>query len=90
MKTLIIYDSTGYILDIRSGVPDPREPQGVPFLWVEIPSGKRIKVTNNGIGVDTSVTPHTVILEDIPPTETEKLKAQVDAINIALANIMGV
>jgi hypothetical protein len=70
MDTLIIYDNEGYILSTRSGQPAPREPIGVPFLWVDIPEGKRIKTTD-GIGVDTSVTPHQVILEDIPPTEIE-------------------
>lgn len=73
MQTLIIHDNEGYILSIRSGEPAPREPVGVPFLWVEIPEGKRIKTTN-GIGVDVSVTPHQVILEDIPPTEIDLLR----------------
>jgi len=76
MNTLIIYDNEGYILDVRSGQPSPREPIGVPFLWVEISEGKRIKVTD-GIGVDVTKTPHEVILEDIPPTEVETLEAQV-------------
>lgn len=69
-QTLIIYDEEGYILSTRSGEPSPREPIGVPFLWVDIPEGKRLKITD-GIGVDVSVTPHQVILEDIPPTELE-------------------
>lgn len=76
MNTLIIYDETGYLLSIRSGEPAPREPIGVPFLWVEIPKGKQIKITD-GIGVDVSVTPHQVILEDIPPTELEVLEAKL-------------
>lgn len=76
MKTLIIYDNEGYILSTRSGEPSPREPIGVPFLNVAIPEGKRIKTTD-GIGVDVSVTPHQVILEDIPPTETDLLKAEL-------------
>ena len=74
MNTLIIYDSTGYIITEMSGAV--REPVGVPFLWVEIPIGKRLKITN-GIGVDVSVTPNVAILEDIPKTETEKLKDQL-------------
>ncbi len=76
MKTLIIYDEQGYILSTRSGQPAPREPIGVPFLWVDIPEGKQIKITD-GIGVDVSKTPHEVILEDIPPTEIEELKQVV-------------
>ena len=76
MKTLIIYDNEGYIISTRQGQPNPRKPVGVPYLEVEIPQGKQIKITD-GIGVDTSVTPHEAILEDIPPTEIEELKKVV-------------
>lgn len=76
MKTLFIYDNEGVILTEQSGQPAPREPIGVPFLWVDIPKGKRVKITD-GIGVDVSVTPHQLILEDIPPTEIEQLKQTV-------------
>lgn len=85
MKTLIIYDNSGYV--IQQITSSYRVPNGVPYLEVEIPEGKRIK---NGIGVDVSVTPHQVILEDIPKSEVEILKEQVDALNIALAEMMGV
>lgn len=86
MYTLIIYDETGYVLSIRSGEPAPKEPIGVPFLWVEIPEGKQIKITD-GIGVDVSVTPHQAILEDIPPTEVDTLKQQVTELQDALVEI---
>ena len=76
MNTLIIYDNEGYILSTSQGQPSPRIPVGVPYLEVEIPEGKRIKITD-GIGVDVSVTPHEVILEDIPPTEMDELKQTV-------------
>lgn len=76
MNTLIIYDNEGYIITTRSGQPAPKEPIGVPFLWVVIPEGKQVKITD-GIGVDTSVTPHEVILEDVPPTEMDELKQTV-------------
>lgn len=89
MKTLIIYDDTGFILSQRSGHPLPREPQGVPFLWVDIPKGKQLKITD-GTGVDVSVTPHQIILEDIPPTEMdilkEKLQATQDAVDFLIMN----
>ena len=81
MKTLIIYDNEGYILQQISGQPTPREPVGIPFLNVTMPEGKRIKITD-GIGVDVTKTPHNVVLEDIPPMETEKLKADLDYIAI--------
>lgn len=83
MKTLIIYDNEGYILATRQGQPAPREPIGVPFLNVEIPEGKRIKITD-GIGVDVSVTPHEVILESVPLSETDLLKAKVDSQELAI------
>lgn len=71
MKTLIIYDSEGYVLQQIKG--SYRVPQGVPYLETQIPKGKRIKNTD-GIGVDVSETPHQVILEDIPPTEIDVLR----------------
>ena len=87
MKTLIIYDADGYLLDTRSGEPAPREPIGVPFLWVDIPEGKRIKITD-GIGIDVSVTPHQVILEDVPPSEIESLRLEMAQSNTELFEMM--
>lgn len=75
MKTQVIYDETGYIISTKKGEPTPREPIGVPFLWAEIPSGKQIKITD-GIGVDVSVTPHELILEDIPKSKTDILEEE--------------
>lgn len=86
-KTLIIHDETGYILSVRSGEPTTREPIGVPFMWVDIPEGKRIKKID-GIGVDVSVTPHQVILEDIPPTEIELLRLEMAESNTELFEMM--
>lgn len=83
MKTLIIYDNEGYIISTRQGQPSPRVPVGVPYLEVEIPEGKRIKITD-GIGVDVTKTPHQAILEDIPPTETEILKQEVQTMQEAI------
>lgn len=77
MKTLIIYDEEGYILSQQQGQPAPREPIGVPFLKVEIPEGKRIKVTD-GVGVDVSKTPHEVILEDIPTSEIDLMRTDLN------------
>lgn len=72
MNTLIIYDSTGYIISQMSG--DVREPVGISFLWVEIPEDKRL------ISIDTTVTPNVAVFEDIPKTEIEILKEQVDGL----------
>lgn len=85
MKTLIIYDSQGYVLSNSTG--SYRVPQGVPFLEVEVPQGKQIKYTN-GIGVDVSVTPHQVILEDIPPSDIEKLRQENAQANAELFELI--
>jgi hypothetical protein len=87
MKTLIIYDNSGYIISSING--SYRIPIGLPYVEVEIPEGKQIKVTD-GVGVDVSVTPHQVILEDIPLSEVDLLKQQVNDLNLAMASIMGV
>lgn len=86
MKTLVIYDNLGYVFSIVSSTSELREPVGVPFLLIDIPEGKHIKVTD-GIGVDVSVSPHQVILEDIPPTEVDTLKQQVTELQDALVEI---
>lgn len=84
MKTLIIYDNQGYVISNITG--SYRVPTGVPFLEVEIPTGKQIKY-NDGIGVDVSVTPHQVILEDIPPSEMELLKTENQQIKQSMAEL---
>lgn len=85
MKTLIIYDSQGYVLSNITG--SYRVPKGVPFLEVEIPVGKQIKYTD-GIGVDVSATPHQVILEDIPPSDIEKLRQESAQANAELFELI--
>lgn len=86
MNTLIIYDNTGYVISTMAG--SIREPKGgVQFLWVEIPEGKQLKITD-GIGVDVSVTPHQAILEDIPKTEIELLKEQLTLTQMAVDDLL--
>ncbi|HCA69504.1 MAG TPA: hypothetical protein DEP17_03545 [Lachnospiraceae bacterium] len=79
MQTLIIYDSEGYIISQMSG--DVREPVGIPFMWVEVPEGKRI----------VSINPETnePIFEDLPVPEIQQLRDQVDASNVAMAQMLG-
>ena len=86
VRTQIIYDETGYVLSVRQGEPEPREPIGVPFLWVEIPQGKRLSITD-GIGIDVSASPHQAILEDIPPSEAEALREELTTTQAALADL---
>lgn len=82
MKTLIIYDATGFIIFQASG--GVREPVGIPFLWVEVPEGKYIS------GVDVTVTPNVAKLEDLPKTQAQIQQAQIDMLTVAVAEIMGV
>lgn len=87
MRTLIIHDNQGFVLSVRAGEPAPREPQGVPFLWVEVPDGKKMKSVGE-IGVDVSITPHQAILEDIPPSEIEQLRLEMAQSNTELFEMM--
>ena len=87
MQTLIIYDSTGYIISQIQGEPLPREPQGVPFIWLDMPIGKRILITD-GIGVDVTVTPNVAILEDIPKTDIEIADKRIDELESGLMMLM--
>ena len=83
MKTLFIYDNEGVILSQQSGQPAPRLPVGVPYIYEEVPEGKRVT------GVDISVTPAKLILEDIPPSEIDQLKQTVaDLTEIVLSGGM--
>lgn len=78
MKTLILYDNTGKEYMRISG-ENIEEPTGsIQPLVVDIPEGKILK------GIDVSVTPNVAILEDIPKTEIELLKDQVN--DLAQAN----
>lgn len=78
MQTLIIYDNTGYIISQMSGEPAPKEPVGIPFLWITVPTGKRVK------SVDTTITPHKIVYEDVPSTEVDTLKQQIADLQYSL------
>lgn len=82
MLTLITYDNDGYVL--QHVVENYRVPTGVPYLVVDIPKDKRLKIDENGIGVDVSVTPHEAILEDIPPSEIDLLRLEMAQANTEL------
>lgn len=84
-KVQIIYDDTGYIITTIVG-EGLREPVGVPFLNVEIPSGKQLKITD-GIGVDVTVTPHQPIFEDIPKSEVEMLREENEQLKNSVADL---
>lgn len=83
MESLIIYDSVGDILITKKGTTKPLEPQGVPFMWAEIPDDKILK------SVDVTQYPHKLTLEDIPPSEIDQLKQTVaDLTEIVLSGGM--
>jgi hypothetical protein len=82
MLYLIIYDETGKIYYQTAG--DVQEPSGLPFLWIEIPEGKLLK------SINTEVTPHEPVFEDLPKSELDNVKEQLIAVQIALAEMMGV
>lgn len=83
MKTLVVYDNTGYLVSVKNGEPAPREPVGIPFLWVEVPKGKYV------VSIDVSGETHIPIFDDLPKTETQMLQEQVDDLNLAIAALMG-
>ncbi|HHY26615.1 MAG TPA: hypothetical protein GX523_07680 [Desulfitobacterium dehalogenans] len=79
--TLIIYDNQGQIFSQVTG--NYLVPQGgVQFMEIEVPAGKIVS------GVNVSVTPHQAILEDIPPSEIEKLRLEMAQANTELFEMM--
>jgi hypothetical protein len=71
MKTLIIYDNTGYIYFQMSG--NYKVPQGgMQFIEIEIPNEKILK------SIDVSIVPHKPIYEDTPIPEMQIVKQQLD------------
>lgn len=81
--SLIIYDNEGKVylqMDDNYVIPQG----GIQYLEAEIPQDKYLS------GVDVSITPHVPIFQDYPPSEIDVLKQQVNDLNIAMANLMGV
>ena len=81
MQTLIIHDDTGIIISTALGVPTPREPVGIPFIWADVPTGK------HAIAVDVSSNPHQVILEDLPKSEVDVLKEENAELKNSIADL---
>lgn len=78
MNTLVIYDSAGKIYYQVTG--NVQEPAGIPFLWVDIPEGKRL------VSINTSVNPHEPVFEDMPSDATKELREQFEALKTELKN----
>ena len=72
MATLVIYDNTGQIFSspITGSYILPQG--GLNCLEIEIPEGKILK------SIDTSVTPNAPVYEDVPVSEIDSLKQQVE------------
>lgn len=76
---LVVYDKKGTVYFAGTGFP---EPEGIPFLNVEIPEGKRF------VGVNVDVEPNQPIFEDIPKSELEILKEEVEELKAQNAAII--
>lgn len=77
MNTLVVYDNKGTVfLQVTGNYLLPQG--GVQYLEEDIPEGQRL------VGVDVSVTPHQVILENIPPSEVDALKTTVSDLTYQL------
>lgn len=83
MKTLVIYDESGYVIQSIKG--DYRVPIGIPYLEVEIPEGKYLQT---GIGVDLSTTPHQAIIVNAPKSETDLITERLEATEQMLLQMM--
>lgn len=66
---LVVYDKKGTVYFAGTGFP---EPEGIPFLNIEIPEGKTF------VGVNVDVEPNQSIFEDIPKTEMQLLMERVE------------
>lgn len=79
MTTLIIYDNNGQIFTQITG--DYIKPNGLQHLEVTVAEGKILT------GVDVSLTPHQAILVDVPKSDTELLREELENTKLALAEL---
>lgn len=71
MKTLIIYDGEGTVIDTKAGFY--KVPVDIPYIEIEIPQGKFVT------SVDTET--KEPIYEDIPKNETEIMGDKISILN---------
>ena len=80
MKTIVIYDNTGYIFSQMAGCYV--QPQGgVQYLETKIPECKLLQK------IDVKVTPNVPIFIDMPLNETDVLKKRIDEQEQALVEL---
>lgn len=80
MNTLVIYDNSGVVIQTASG--NVLEPNGVPFIWVEVPSGKRVA------NVDVSEETHVALLEDLPKSSEQLMQDRITDLELTIAEMM--
>ncbi|WP_375104038.1 hypothetical protein ACDZ28_03920 [Paenibacillus sp. RS8] len=82
MKTLLIYDNTGFIYVQMTG--DYRKPEGLKHLEITIPDGKMI----DSIKLDPKG--DSVIFKDVPKSSLQLMQEQLETVQGALdALLMG-
>lgn len=81
MDVLAIYDMEGYVLDSKEG-STLREPVGVPFMRVTIPTGKRLK------SFDVTQNPHLPVFEDEKQTGAQALENKVNLMQKAIDDLI--
>lgn len=67
MNVLAVHDTTGRLLMMESGTIAPKEPVGVPFIWVEVPEGKMLE------SINVSTKPATPIFIDLPISDSVRI-----------------
>lgn len=76
MKTLLIHDNDGKVFfNITGDNVEPYIPNGLQYIIVEIPEGK--KIIDDEYQIDLSNGHPVVKLEDIPKSEIELLKEEL-------------
>ena len=70
MEMIIIYDETGHIYYCAGGSVE--EPVGLPFLKVTVPDKKVLRC------IDVSGEEPFPVFDDLPQSETDKLRTTVD------------
>lgn len=81
MRTLIIYDKTGKIFYYMAG-DFVEEPDGLPFIWVDVPAGKTIdhlEMQEEGDPI--------VHFTDIPLSREQQLENRIAELEDALCDL---
>lgn len=80
MRTLIIYDMAGSVIQTVTGTA--MEPVGIPFMWVEVPNGKHVA------RVDVSGETHVAVFEDLPKSSEQLMQDRITDLELTIAEMM--